>query len=209
MLLFAALLTSGVLAAPPAQPDPSARYVFYLHGKIIEDAGRKPNHPRWGAYDYDAVLAALAGPGRLVISQQRKPNTRVGTYARVVAAQVEELLAAGVPADHVTVVGFSKGGVIAQHISRMLAAPIRYALLASCSKMTSSGDLHGHILSIREQSDTMMGSCAAAFKDSPRLAEHHELTIAIGGEHGAFYRPHRAWLKPLLAWIDGKAPARS
>lgn len=207
MLLVASLLASGVLTTPPAKPDPTARHVFYLHGKIIEDAGRKPRHPRWGIYDYDAVLAALAGPGRLVISEQRKAKTNVGAYAAKVVAQLRALLDAGVPAEHITVVGFSKGGIIAQHVSRKLAAPIRYVLLAACSAQTSGGKLHGRILSITEKTDTMMGSCASTFGRSPDLVEHHERQIHIGGEHGAFYAPHPAWLAPTLAWIDGKPPS--
>lgn len=207
MLLVATLLSSGIVATPPAEPDPAARYVFYLHGKIIEDAGRKPTHPRWGVYDYDAVLGALAGAGRVVISEQRAPGTAVGAYARRIVAQVEALLAAGVPPDHITVVGFSKGGMIASQVSRRLKAPVRYALLAACSKQTSDGKLHGRVLSIHEKTDAMMGSCSAAFERSPELLEHHELQIHIGGEHGAFYTPHPAWLAPLLAWIEGKAPA--
>jgi hypothetical protein len=205
--ILATLLGSGILATPPAKPDPAARYVFYLHGKIIEDAGRKPTHPRWGVYDYDAVLNALASAGRVVISEQRAPGTKVGVYARRVASEVEVLLAAGVPPDHITVVGFSKGGMIALQVSRRLKAPVRYAFLASCSKQSSDGKLHGRVLSIHEKSDTMMGSCSQAFERSPELLEHHELQIHIGGEHGAFYQPHAAWLAPLLAWIEGKAPA--
>lgn len=205
MLFVAALLGSGVLAAAPAKPDPAARHVFYLHGKIIEDAGRKPTHPRWGVYDYDAVLAALTGAGRVVISEQRQAGTKVEAYAAEVASQIEALLGAGVPPDHITVVGFSKGGMIAQHVSRKLRAPIRYAFLASCSQQ-SAGKLHGRILSIHEETDTMMASCKPAFEHSPDLVEHHELQIHIGGEHGAFYRPDPAWVTPLLAWIEGKPP---
>jgi hypothetical protein len=34
----------SVLDRLPATPDPRARYVIYLHGRIIEDQGRLPTH---------------------------------------------------------------------------------------------------------------------------------------------------------------------
>ena len=39
-----------VLDRVPPAPDMKARYVIYLHGRIIEDRGRRPTHPTWGTY---------------------------------------------------------------------------------------------------------------------------------------------------------------
>ncbi len=38
----------------PDSIDLNARYVFYLHGRIIEVQGRRPTHPEFGVYEYDA-----------------------------------------------------------------------------------------------------------------------------------------------------------
>ncbi|MEO1087219.1 MAG: hypothetical protein AAFY88_23540, partial [Acidobacteriota bacterium] len=95
-------------------------YVFYLHGRIIEDAGRRPEHPEYGIYEYDRVLEALAAPGIAVISEARPPATDVNAYASTVVSQVGELFAAGVAPEAVTIVGFSKGGSIALLTSHQL-----------------------------------------------------------------------------------------
>jgi hypothetical protein len=189
------------LARLPEVVDPRAQHVFYLHGKIIEDAGRRPTHPRWGVYEYDAVLTALAAAGNVVISEQRAPGTSVARYAASVKVQVEQLLAAGVPADRISVVGFSKGGAIAQAVSARLRASIRYVFIASCDGTAKGPLLHGHVLSLREKSDTTTGSCVPRLRASPELSGHREIEIAIGGGHGAFYRPHDAWMKPLLRFV--------
>src|SRR6186713_172794 len=62
-----------VLDRLPEKPDPAGRYVIYLHGRIIEDQGRRPTSPVWGVYEYDQILARLATDGATVVSEQRKP----------------------------------------------------------------------------------------------------------------------------------------
>jgi dienelactone hydrolase len=178
------------------------QYVFYLHGAIIEDAGRRPTHPRWGVYEYDAVLDALQRPGRVLISEQRKPGTRIGVYAKGVARQVEGLLEGGVPADRIAVIGFSKGGRIARALSAQLDAPIHYVLVAACFRRGQGGaPLHGRVLSLHEASDSAAGSCRSLFRRSKDLLEKREVRVEIGGGHGAFYRPDPAWLLPLEKWL--------
>lgn len=59
------------------------------------------------------------------------------------------------------------------------------------------------MLSIREKIDRLVGSCDALFARSPDIDEHREVLIEIGGGHGAFYEPDKAWLEPLGEWIEG------
>ena len=42
----------------PASVDPARRYVFYLHGRIIEEHGLRPRDPRFGVYEYEEILRA-------------------------------------------------------------------------------------------------------------------------------------------------------
>src|SRR3546814_10041826 len=112
-----------VSAALPAVPDPSGTYLVYLHGRIVEDLGPRPTDPRFGLYDYPAILEALASRGATVISSQRQPETNVNEYAGIVVAQVESLIHRGVPPENIVVVGFSKGGAIAIHVSSFLRRP--------------------------------------------------------------------------------------
>src|SRR3546814_12714630 len=78
-----------VAAALPAVPDPSGTYLVYLHGRIVEDLGPRPTDPRFGLYDYPAILEALASSGATVISSQLPPATNDNEYAGIVEAQVE------------------------------------------------------------------------------------------------------------------------
>ena len=197
-----AFADSEILSEIPRNPRLDAYYVFYLHGKIIEDAGPRPNHPRLGVYEYEAILQNLKERGYTVIAEQRKANTKVGAYALGIAAQINRLLGQSVPADHIAVVGFSKGGRIAQAVSTRLESSIRFVLLASCAKSRRGPPLRGRVLSIREKSDGAAGSCNALFARSPDIDEYKEVVIEIGGGHGAFYKPNNAWLGPLGEWIE-------
>ncbi len=175
--------TLPVLESPPENADPAARYVFYLHGQIIETAGRRPTHPQFGIYEYDAILNALAESGAQVISEQRPPNSDVGSFASRVADQVQSLLSKGVPATQITVVGFSKGGRIAIATSSLLREPISYVFLAACNAGVFNEEAYqvsGRVLSIYEESDQIGISC------SPLLTESREVRIATGRfiDHG-------------------------
>jgi len=97
----------------PDSIDPSKQYLFYIHGKIIEDQGIPAVSPDFGEYKYQEILESLAGHGFVVISEIRPKNTDDVEYARRVSGQVIKLIKAGVPAGQITVVGASKGAAIA------------------------------------------------------------------------------------------------
>ncbi len=46
-----------ILSDVPQKVDARARYLFYLHGKIVEQ-DRRPTSPQYGVYEYDQILAA-------------------------------------------------------------------------------------------------------------------------------------------------------
>lgn len=203
-LVVSARAQSGgapVQAAAPSAPDSNAHYLFYLHGAIIEEAGRRPRHPRFGVYEYDAVLQALQAGGAIVISERRASGTNIDAYAQKIRAQVLKLLEHGVPASHIAIVGFSKGGFIVQRVSAQLTNPeLRYVLLGACpGKDQDAPRLHGRVLAITERSDSVP-SCRRLFARS-QLDRAREVQIAIGGEHGAFYRPNSAWVQPVLEFV--------
>ena len=52
----------------PESIDPSRQYMFYLHGKIIEDQGLNAVSPEYGPYEYEAILEKL---GRWFCGNQR------------------------------------------------------------------------------------------------------------------------------------------
>ncbi len=189
----------------PEMPDVRARYVIYLHGRIIEDQGRRPTHATWGTYEYQQVLDKLAADGLVVVSEQRPPMTDMDKFAGHVADQVRALLRAGVPPEHVSVVGFSKGGGIAIRASALLLNPrINFVFLAACGDGDFSGvdiKVWGRILSVYEASDEVGRSCQSLFAKSGASGERSEVRINLGEQHGAFFRPHPEWLTPVLRWV--------
>src|SRR5215813_9027351 len=92
----------------PAKIDPGARYLFHMHGWVVELMG--PAGAVSTGYWWRWTVEAFADRGFVVISEARSHGTNVQAYALTVARQVARLRAAGVPSDHITVTGMSKGG---------------------------------------------------------------------------------------------------
>ncbi|MBI1745851.1 MAG: alpha/beta hydrolase [Acidobacteria bacterium] len=190
----------------PGKVDLRARYVIYLHGRIIEDQGRRPTHPTWGVYEYQKILDALATGGTTVISEQRPPMTDMDQFAAHVADQVRQLLHAGVRPERISVVGFSKGGGIATRASALLENPrVNFVLLAACGDGDFRGvnrRVWGRILSVYEASDEDGRSCAELFAKAGATGTRSEIRINRGERHGTFFRPHVEWLDPLRRWVN-------
>lgn len=217
LFLFAALLSATahagtVLTVPPERPERDRTYVFYLHGRIVEDRGVRPVDTRFGLYDYPGILDALSARGAVVVSAQRPHAADPDEYAGKIVAQIEGLLRAGVPERRIVVVGFSKGGMIATRVSSFLRRPgVRYALLAACWDSQDEPQLRltGQVLALRETSDDLAGrSCRYLAERSERPVSYRELELSTGKSHGAFYLPQREWLDPVMDWIDAPAPTQ-
>jgi predicted esterase len=203
--------TSGrVITRVPEKTDPAARYLFYLHGAIIEREGLRPTHPKFGVYEYQRILEEFSSHGFVVISKARPAGTEVAVYAATVAEQVRALLAAGVSPERITVVGFSKGGAIAIFTSSLTANDrINFVFIATCGPWLDAQPgivPRGRLLAIREASDDLVGSCEVLFSRSPEEGVRREVTLELGGGHGAFYRPRPAWIDPVVAWASFSAP---
>lgn len=198
---FAITVTgAGAVEARPNQQ----RYLFYLHGAIVEDQGPRGVSPRFGRYDYPGMIAGFRKAGLTVKSELRPQGTQVGPYADKVVAQIRALIAGGADPSHITVVGASKGSVIAALVSTRLRNPkVRYVLLANCNRWlirTHRPRLTGEVLSIYESSDTMAGSCADLARRSPAMSRFAELRLDTGLGHGVVYRPLQQWMGPAIAW---------
>jgi hypothetical protein len=192
--------------------DPSARYLFYLHGKIIEDQGIPAVSPEYGEYEYEVILEKLASHGFIVISEQRPKNADGMKYAERVAEQVTELLRTGVPAKNITVVGASKGAGIAIEISHLLEnEEINYVIMAICNPdeidllMQNQTILYGNVLSIYDSADELAGSCQEIFalSEGRGLARYDEIVLHVGSGHGILYQPLDEWVIPVVEWASG------
>jgi hypothetical protein len=164
---------------------------------------------RFGVYDLPALSDALGSRGAVVISQQRPKDTDYIAFAGSVVSQVEKLVAAGVPEDHIAVVGFSKGGAIALRVSSFLRRPnVRFVLLAGCWREDEPQvSLTGRVLSIREKSDELAPhSCRPLAGRAEKPTSFEEIVIDTGKSHGAFYLPRAVWTKPTLDFVHAPAP---
>lgn len=209
MTRAALLVALASLPAVPTPAAPPARYIIYVHGRIIEDQGRRPTSPDFGTYEYDAILDTLHRAGFVVLSEQRPPRANSDTFATRVAAQVDSLLVAGVPARAITVVGFSKGGWIAILASARIGNPdVSYVFMGACGAWAYEPTLHitGRVLSLVEASDSLGISCEPMFAHKAPGTRTREVRLHTGLRHGAFFRPDDAWLRPVLAWAGGREP---
>lgn len=193
----------------PVAIDPAQRYLFYLHGKIIEDQGIPAVSPDYGAYEYEAILKKLSDYDFVVISEQRPKNADPLKYAKRVAGQVTVLLQAGVPAKHITVVGASKGAGITVTVSSLLEnKEINYVLMGICHPdevaefKQNQTVLYGNVLSIYDSVDAYAGSCQDLFSFSAGkgIARHDEIVLHIGAGHGILYKPLDEWILPVVQW---------
>jgi hypothetical protein len=193
----------------PACIDSTGRYLFYLHGKIIEDQGLPAVSPEFGECEYQAILRRLQDSGAVVISEERGKGANASTYAPRIKDQVGLLKQAGVPSQHITVVGASKGAYIAALSSFEIKDPaINFVLLGSCfagmsDDWSSSGRwLYGKVLAIHDSADGYAGSCEdlSQLSEGKGLAAHEEIVLHVGTGHGILYHPLDEWIGPTLVW---------
>jgi hypothetical protein len=193
----------------PASIDPGSQYLFYIHGRIIEEQGIPAISPDFGEYEIGAILEELSKQGYVVISEQRPKNADSMVYARKIATQVRELLNAGVPAKNITIVGASKGGYIAIMTSNILKNnELNFVIMAICNPETVKDlefqqvFLYGNVLSIYDSVDEFGGSCEGLLP-TPRgqgTGKYEEIVLEIGIGHGILYKPMQEWIIPVVEW---------
>ncbi|MGW8193112.1 MAG: alpha/beta hydrolase [Desulforhopalus sp.] len=197
-----------ILQVPPEKPDCSKRYLFYLHGLIVEMAGTRPKSEEHGYYEYDLILKELARTGCIVISEVREKNTQIEAYAEKIANQIKQLVQKGVPAANIIVVGASKGGIIAAYVSNGLQdKEVNYLILAGLfEKCLVDADLklYGKVLSIHDRADSQSMTPEIYFDRSKGLGNFQKIVLNLDIGHGLIYRPYREWLDPMLTWLDNK-----
>lgn len=201
---------SGAAEAPPP------RHLIYLHGRIVqEQQSARPKHPQHGYYELDKILGTFRDKGFVVSGELRSKSASVVDSAGRLVAQVKKLIASGVPADHITVVGASMGGGIALLASARLQNPaVRFCILGACASegvvrlvATEGKRPAGRILAIRESSDETTGGCPP-WEDDPAAGPAltvRELVIDTGLHHGFLYRPLPEWVNPVVEWANGKS----
>lgn len=212
------LINGSVTDAVPATPDPSARYAIYLHGIGLDRPADDAVRAR-----FSAVTRSLADAGIQVIAEVRGPGTikkspeDLDAYARKVASQVAALRTAGVPPRNISVIGYSRGGVIALMSAGFVAHPeVGFAILAGCVSergaakkfvpvlMRYAEKLDGRFLSVVEESDADFSSCEPYFERAGAKPVRSETLLRTGKGHLLFAEPVDAWVAPVTQWVHAR-----
>ena len=221
-IITAVSLSTGagtVVSTVPDSPDPSASYLFYLHGRGVDmgHSGAKKA--------YHKNVEALSKQGFVVVSEARRKDAikkfphDYEKYAQKIADEVKKLLEAGVPAGEITVSGYSRGGVLTLIASGLIGnSDINFAIMAGCMADTGafkkvvptvhdqySPKLEGRFLSLYDTGDEDFGSCKDYFSKASGSLDYEEIALATGKGHLTFREPMDEWLQPLINWTGIQA----
>lgn len=180
------------------------QHVFYLHGRIVEVQGVNAVSEQFGPYQYTKIIAALEDSGAVVHHELRTAATDFADFCLKVSRQIDHLIADGVAANQITVIGASKGGVMAMNIAHQNEHPINYVLLAANNEAIereNDWNLHGRILGIYEKTDQLSNKDYQHWinrSTNAKSFEQQQINTGLG--HGFLYRPLKEWLEPALNW---------
>ena len=188
---------------------PEDRYLFFLHNRFLETHDLDDVHPEYGRTEYREIIAAFEDAELTVISEQRNGYVNAREYATTVVEQIDSLISYGIPANHITVAGTSKGGYIAQYVSTLANRPdLNFVFIASYqeSDLQNIPEINfcGNILNIYESSDPYGASAKARSQNSTCKNKHFkEIDLHTGLGHGFLFRPMEEWITPTVSWANG------
>lgn len=202
-LLLSAMIFNGSARGQSV----TKKYVFYLHGRIVEVQGANAVSEQYGKYEYENILDALRGKNIVVISEVRPADTKIKPYAKKVVREIDSLLRRGIPPGNITVIGASKGALIAMQVSTDLKnKAVNYVFIAGSFKSLEKQfdfNLYGNILGIYEKSDPVAGrSYRPLINRSSGVSKFREIELNTGLGHGIVFKPLEEWVTPAKEWIN-------
>jgi hypothetical protein len=201
------LLVCLIATSLSSQQTKTMKHIFYLHGMILESQGINAVSTVFGPYKYQEIIDSLKATGYQEHSEVRTTKTNFNTFCTKVSGQIDELVKEGIQPNDISVIGASKGALMAMTISDRNTHAINYILLGANSDRTEQNfewKLHGRILGIYEKSDNIAGKAYSYWIDrSTGAKEFMQLEINTGLGHGFLYRPIKEWLNPTLSWVRG------
>lgn len=207
-LIFSFLLNlNGYSQEKNASKD--QRYIFFFHNKFVEENDLNVAHPEYGKAEYNEILESYRKDNFIVFSEKRKKNTNSAEYAKKMTKQIKKLIKKGVPANHITVIGTSQGGYIAQYVSTYLSNPDVNFVFIGCFRdidIKEIPDINfcGNILTIYEKSDIYGVSAIKRKENSKCKIEHFkEIELNTGLKHGFLYKAADNWIAPSKKWANG------
>lgn len=181
------------------------KYIYYLHGIIIEIQGKDAISEEYGKYEFDNIVAALSDSTHVVIAEVRTENIDYLKYANKLSKAIDSLVNLGVNSKDITVVGASKGAIIASNVSSINQNPINYVFLAGNNEYQETNNdwkFHGQVLCIYDLSDHIAGKNYDYWKNSENYTTKFEqLELKTGLGHGFLYKPLDVWIEPTKEWI--------
>lgn len=182
-------------------------YIFFLHNKFLEENPDGTFSDKYNVtVDYKGILRSFKNDGFVVFSEKRSPKANERAFANKVVSQIDSLISKGVQPDHITVIGTSKGGYIAQFVSTFSKNPdLNFVFIGSFqdSDIEEIPEIQfcGNILTIYEKSD-VYGVSAIKRKETSKLKINHfkEIELNTGLKHGFLYIASDEWIKPCKMW---------
>lgn len=189
--------------------SPKERYIFFLHNRFLEEHSINESHPEYGRTEYNEILSAFKKASFTVISEQRQSNVNARDYAEGIVAQINDLIKKGIHPKHITIIGTSKGGYIAQYVSTIAQNPdLNFVFIASFRtqdlETIPAINYCGNILNIYEETDPF-GVSAIGRKETSTCAIRHykDLQLHTGLRHGFLFKALDVWLQPSINWANG------
>ncbi|MCV2486869.1 alpha/beta hydrolase [Flavobacterium sp. SH_e] len=205
---FSFIILSGILSFSQTKNE-NQRYIFFFHNKFVEENDLNVPHPEYGKAEYNEILESYRKDNFIVFSEKRKKNTNAVDYAEKITKQVKALIKKGVPPNHITVIGTSKGGYIAQFVSTYLSNPDVNFVFIGCFRDVDIQEIPdinfcGNILTIYEKSD-IYGVSAIKRKETSKCKIEHfkEIELNTNLKHGFLYKALDEWIVPSKKWANG------
>lgn len=184
------------------------KHIFYIHGRIIEIQGKNAVSEDFGKYEFDSIIEAIKVENSIVHTEIRKTNVDVKEYAHYISKQIDSLIKTGVQPIDITVIGASKGAIIASTISHINTNTINYVLVAGNNdyqEANNDWEFHGQVLGIYDASDKIAGKNYDHWKNKKNFTtKFKQLEIKTNLGHGFLYKPIKEWIEPTKNWIKNQ-----
>lgn len=207
LLLLFLIFTSCNSNKEAQKSETEKDYIFFIHNKFLEENPDGTFAKEYGVKaEYKKILESFRKDGFVVISEKRKAKADAIDYAKKIKIQIDSLISKGVKPNHITVIGTSKGGYIAQFVSTFAKNPdLNFVFIGSFQdtdiEEIPSIQFCGNILTIYEKSD-IFGVSAIRRKETSKLKVNHfkEIELNTGLKHGFLYIASDEWIKPCKMW---------
>ncbi|MCW8835014.1 MAG: hypothetical protein OQJ99_01450 [Rhodospirillales bacterium] len=179
----------------PRNIDPAVEYLFFLGETGSGDAEKR-------------IAETLSGKALQVIAPPRTAADDPDLFALGIKEGIRQMLARGVPGNHIAIAGIGEGGRITLLAMALLRDPaISYVIIDACPAPDTPGAktiesiaainahvMEGRLLSIHAG----QGSCGLVLERAS-AAETWEVVV----EGGRVSDPAAPWIGELLGWIKG------